>query len=181
MTGNVQSPLAGLFLSITPFPAAHIWPLRDQMFHRGLCSVAAAQLDKRPQELVGKDDAMGPGYRSPRASQMPRAGVFKGAERHRFAALRGVLEAVSELTTRDLGSWWGRHSCLPTGRQECLPHRFGTASWSPASRLPAFPLFLGRLPFLLAPQVTRTQYDTSICHFCEWIKCVSGLDSGPIV
>ena len=61
-TGNVQSPLAGLFLSITRFPTAHIWPLRDQMFHRGLCSVAAPQLQKRPQEHVGKDELTEAGY-----------------------------------------------------------------------------------------------------------------------
>jgi len=44
VTENAQSPLTGLFLSIASFPTAHIWPLRDQMFHRGLCSLAAPQL-----------------------------------------------------------------------------------------------------------------------------------------
>ena len=68
-----------------------------------------------------------------------RKGKTAKRERNRFAALRAALEAVSELTARDLGSWWGRHSCLPTGRQECLPHRFETASWSSPSRFPTFP------------------------------------------
>ena len=50
------TPHPGLSLSIASSPTAHIWPLRNQMFHRGLCSVAAPQLQKRPQELVGKGE-----------------------------------------------------------------------------------------------------------------------------
>src|SRR5439155_24044566 len=75
---------------------------------------------------------------------------------------------------RQLGLWWGRHSCLPSladgGRQECLPHQTETLPGVPPGHMLNFQVFCRAIFVLLS--------HTRIVIWIDFTRTASGMALG---